>query len=171
MHHQSPIDVERSRAVVDHPNYLQCTDGHKMTYFDSSCSFDELREKNAFVIERNALKIIQPINVRNTSSGLHDIDCENQPINGRNIVQWGRLDFPEGFGDWWLLSHMEFHVPSEHTQEGKRYSGEIQLYHFYEVTGVEAGINNEVSPKSHFFIMLILFDENELLFLTNIFFL
>jgi hypothetical protein len=35
-------------------------------------------------------------------------------------------------------------VPSEHTQEGKRYDGELQMYHFYSVSGEEAGVNNEV---------------------------
>lgn len=115
-----------------------------MSFFDSSCSFDELREKNAFVIARHALRILQPLDISDTGDSLHPIDCKGQPINGRNITQWGRLDFPEGFSDWWLLSHIDFHVPSEHTQDGKRYSGEIQLYHYYEVSGEAAGVNNEV---------------------------
>lgn len=38
-----------------------------------------------------------------------------------------------GFSDWWYLSHTDIHVPSEHTQEGKRYDAEIQMYHFYSV--------------------------------------
>lgn len=50
--------------------------------------------------------------------------------------------------DWWYLSHIDFHVPSEHTQEGKRYDAEIQMYHFYSVSDEQAGIGNEVRTTS-----------------------
>jgi hypothetical protein len=56
-----------------------------------------------------------------------------------------RIDFSKGFSQWWHLSHTDFHVPSEHTQEGKRYAGEIQMYHWYSVSAAVAGIHNEVS--------------------------
>jgi hypothetical protein len=59
-------------------------------------------------------------------------------------ASWGRIDFSKGFSQWWYLSHIDFHVPSEHMQEGKRYDGEMQMYHFYSVSGEEAGVNNEV---------------------------
>ena len=146
MHHQSPIDLERNRAIEDHPQELQCLDGHAMAYYDSSCSFDELREKNGFVIDRYALRIVQPLNKTDTSNtSFYQIDCQEQKSNRSRTHQFGRLDFPEGFSNWWLLSHIDCHVPSEHTQEGKRYSGEIQLYHFYSVSGEVAGVHNEVS--------------------------
>lgn len=34
---------------------------------------------------------------------------------------------------WWWLDHTSIHVPSHHTQEGKRYDAEVVLAHFYEI--------------------------------------
>jgi hypothetical protein len=136
--------MERNRAVVGHPDYNECIDGHWMAYFDSSCSFNELRAKNAFTIERHVLKITQPMStVENddTYDGVLAIDCVEQS-NGKR--KWGRIDFAKGFSDWWLLSHIDFHVPSEHTQEGKRYSAELQMFHFFSTSGAVTGKFNEV---------------------------
>jgi hypothetical protein len=47
------------------------------------------------------------------------IDCNKEGV-GR---KFGRIDFSKGFSQWWFLSHIDFHTPSEHTQEGKRYDG------------------------------------------------
>jgi Eukaryotic-type carbonic anhydrase len=143
MHHQSPINLERNRAIEEHPKALACVDGHAMAYYDSSCSWNELKQKNAFVIDRHALRIKQPL--QNATNSLAEIACEEQVSVRSRPRQFGRMDFPEGFPDWWLLSHMDFHVPSEHTQDGKRYSGEIQMYHFYSVPSETYGIHNEVS--------------------------
>lgn len=115
-----------------------------MEYYDSSCSLEQLQEKNAFVIDRHALRIVQPM-IEN-DDGTFRLDCKNK--NGKSV--FGRIDFSKGFSDWWHLSHVDFHVPSEHTQEGKRYDGEIQMYHFYSVSGEDAGVNNEVRSYRHF---------------------
>lgn len=96
-----------------------------------------LREKRAFKIDRHALRIVQP--TKRKSDGGFTVDCPSEL--GR---YWGRIDFSRGFSAWWFLSHIDVHVPSEHTQEGKRYDGEIQMYHFYSKTGEDAGIDNEV---------------------------
>jgi len=56
----------------------------------------------------------------------------------------GQIDFSKGFSQWWHLSHTDVHVPSEHTQEGRRYDGEIHLYHWYSVNADVAGTHNEV---------------------------
>ena len=40
---------------------------------------------------------------------------------------------------------MDVHVPSEHTQEGKRYSAEIELFHFYSID-----YDNEMATVSVF---------------------
>jgi hypothetical protein len=116
-----------------------------MKYFDSSCAYDELRELNAFTIERYGLKITQPIGQTKVDNGFYGIACSQQPGIGR---RWGRVDFPKGYSQWWLLSHIDFHVPSEHTQNGKRYSAELQLHHYYSVTAEEAGIDNGRFRKS-----------------------
>lgn len=39
---------------------------------------------------------------------------------------------------------MDIHAPSEHHQNGRQYSAEIQLYHTFSVSGREAGVDNEV---------------------------
>ena len=43
-----------------------------------------------------------------------------------------------------------FQVPSEHTQEGKRYDAEMQLFHFYSVSAEEAGVANQMASLSIF---------------------
>jgi hypothetical protein len=136
-HHQSPIDLQRNRAVPGDPDENECIDVHWMAYYDSTCTWDTLKELNAFSVERHALKVVQPIT--ETASGEWEIACRDD--SGK---RFGRIDFSKGFSQWWFLSHMDFHVPSEHTQEGKRYDGELHMYHFYSVTGAEAGIDNEV---------------------------
>jgi hypothetical protein len=136
-HHQSPINLERNRAITTDRMYNECIDKHWMAYHDSSCSFGDLVRKNAFTIERHALKINQP--VRDLGNDEYIVDC-----NGNGEPRFGRIDFSKGFSDWWHLSHMDFSVPSEHTQEGKRYSGELQMYHFYSISGQAAGVDNQV---------------------------
>lgn len=42
------------------------------------------------------------------------------------------------------LSHIDVHVPGEHTQDGRKYDAEIQMKHFYSATAEEAGVNNEM---------------------------
>jgi hypothetical protein len=121
--------------------YKECIDKHWMKYHDSACSYDQLVEKNAIFVDRHALRIVQPI-VLDTSitvNTTYRLGCRSTDAS------WGRIDFSKGYSQWWYLSHIDFHVPSEHLQEGKRYDGELQMYHFYSVSGEEAGVNNEVS--------------------------
>jgi hypothetical protein len=56
----------------------------------------------------------------------------------------------KGFSQWWHLSHIDIHTPSEHTQDGRRYDAEIHMKHFYSTTADEAGVNNEVASVSVF---------------------
>jgi len=135
-HHQSPIDLQRNRAISGSQFENECIDVHWMAYHDSSCTFEELRKYDSFLVDRHALRIIQPIGL--SQNGTYRVDCQDE---GR---RWGRIDFSKGFSHWWHLSHTDFHVPSEHTQEGKRYDAEMHMYHFYSKTGQDAGIDNEV---------------------------
>uniref|UniRef100_A0A7S1UQX8 carbonic anhydrase n=1 Tax=Grammatophora oceanica TaxID=210454 RepID=A0A7S1UQX8_9STRA len=143
-HHQSPIDLLRNKAINGSSTFNECIDVHWMKYEDSSCSWQQLAEENAFTIEPHALKITQPLErVADNSIRLR---C---PQDGGR--KWGRIDFSKGFSQWWLLSHIDFKVPSEHSQEGKFYSGEIQMAHFYSVQGNEAGSpDNEMAHVSMF---------------------
>lgn len=121
IHHQSPIDLLRDGAIEGHENENECLDLHWMKYEDSFCTEDQLIAADAFTVERHALRVSQPITVFEDQE--LQIDCENSDGKRR----FGRIDFSTGFSQWWYLSHIDFHTPSEHTQEGKRYDGEIQL--------------------------------------------
>ena len=116
-----------------------------MKYEDAACSWNDLTTKDAFSIERHTLKITQPL--RYGSDGSVSLDCTLGGDDGR---RFGRIDFSKGFSFWWFLSHIDFKVPSEHTQEGKRYSAELQMAHFFSVSGEEAGVDNEMAHVSIF---------------------
>lgn len=138
-HHQSPIDLKRNRAINDgSETHRQCIDWHWMKYEDGTCDAQQLRDANAYSIERHALKITIPYEEYD-GPGPNEEPLEEhyevgwQPTctdRGGNH-RWPRIDFSKGFPDWWFLSHTDVKIPSEHTQEGKRYSAEVQMYHFY----------------------------------------
>lgn len=65
------------------------------TMFNST--FDLLREKRAFRIDRHALKIVQPIKI-DEITGLFRLDCKNDV--GR---RWGKIDFSRGFSAWYVV--------------------------------------------------------------------
>ena len=113
-----------------------------MKYEDSYCTLDQLQQSDAFTIERHALRIAQPISVYDDFNqdldGVRDGVRLNCRIPGKGS-RFGRIDYSKGFSEWWHLSHIDVHVPSEHAQDGVRYDGEIQLQHFYSVTADEAG--------------------------------
>jgi hypothetical protein len=96
---------------------------------------------DAFKVERHGLRVTQPLDEsgRVDDNGYVQLDC-SVPGEGR---RWGRIDYSKGFAQWWFLSHIDFHVPSEHTQEGKHYSAEAQMYHYYQKESVDGGTDNE----------------------------
>mmetsp|Transcript_3904 Transcript_3904/g.6921 ORF Transcript_3904/g.6921 Transcript_3904/m.6921 type:complete len:439 (-) Transcript_3904:46-1362(-) len=119
-----------------------------MKYEDSFCTLDQLVDADAFTIERHGLRIAQPITVYDDITEDVDGVVDGVRLNCRlpgNGTRFGRIDFSKGFSDWWLLSHIDIHVPSEHTQEGKRYSAEIEMYHFYSID-----YDNEMATVSVF---------------------
>ena len=126
-HHSSPIDLFRNVAIIGDPLQNDCIDVHWMQYIDSSCTFEHLQQHNAFTIERYGLKIKQPL--QQLDDGTYINGCTVPGVGSR----WGKIDFSRGFTQWWLLSHIDFHVPSEHTQNGHRYSAELEMYHFYSI--------------------------------------
>lgn len=145
-HHQSPIDLRRSFAIPGTPGANECLDVHLMTFDDSTCTVQKLREKRAFAVDRHALRILQPVKWVEERNRFF-LDCRNDEAGG---LRFGRLDFSFGFSNWWYLSHTDFHMPSEHTQDGKRYDAELQMYHFYSVDAEEAGVNNEMGTVAVF---------------------
>mmetsp|Transcript_20140 Transcript_20140/g.33400 ORF Transcript_20140/g.33400 Transcript_20140/m.33400 type:complete len:589 (-) Transcript_20140:285-2051(-) len=143
-HHQSPIEMKRSVAVGSedtNESYRECIDWHWMKYEDSTCTWQDIREAGAFTIERHALTMRQPFEPVPDGEGEEVISDEELDIGyqlqcnqkGRGRL-WGRIDFSKGFNRWWFLSHMDLKIPSEHVQEGKRYSAEVQLHHFYSTS-------------------------------------
>jgi hypothetical protein len=154
-HHQSPIDLRREVGFEPgtHEQANECIDVHWMKYEDSFCTWEQLIDADAFTIERHALRIAQPITVyddlNDDTDGVRDGVKLNCRIPGRGS-RFGRIDYSKGFSQWWHLSHIDIHTPSEHTQDGVRYDAEIQLQHFYSVTAREAGVNNEMGTVSVF---------------------
>ena len=141
-HHQSPINLERNRGLTNHTEEKECIDWHWMKYEDSSCTWNDLVKADAISIERHALRITQPMDDELGRFNNLRLDCPGTTHSRK----FGRIDFSKGFQDWWFLSHIDFKIPSEHTQDGKRYSAEAQMYHFYsEESGNLAGNENEVS--------------------------
>lgn len=120
-HRMSPVDLVRDRAIEDNPNWKDCPDWHWMNFEDGTCSWEDMED--SFEIARHALQIHTPMR-RNG-----DIDCANS--EGERL--YPRLDYSKGFPDWWHLDRTDIKVPSEHTQQGKRYAAEITLAHFYEI--------------------------------------
>jgi hypothetical protein len=57
-----------------------------------------------------------------------------------DLLRFILQDFSKGFSDHWYLSHVDIHVPSEHTQNGIRFDAEVQMKHFYTLP---VGILNE----------------------------
>lgn len=126
---QSPINLERNRGLTDDPMFKECPDWHRMKFFDGSCTWDDLVDnenalhRNNFLIRRHALQILQPVDENG------DLQCFNKSVYGEG---YPRLDYSKGFPNWWFLAHTEISVPSQHTQEGKRYDAEVSMAHFYE---------------------------------------
>lgn len=161
-HHQSPVNLQRAvgldfdwRSDFYSEIANECIDLHWMKYEDSYCTLDQLENSDAFTIERHALRITQPISVfddfQDDKDGVRDGVKLNCRIEGRGS-RFGRIDYSKGFSQWWHLSHIDIHTPSEHTQDGIRYDGEIQLQHFYSVPARETGtnVNNEMGTVSVF---------------------
>lgn len=120
-HRQSPIDLQRDRAIEGNPNEKECPDWHWIQYLDGTCDWEDM--DGQFEIGRNALMIHTPLN----NNG--DIDC----VNNAGERKFPKLDYSKGFPDWWYLSRTEITTPSEHVQQGKRYAAEVKLSHFYEI--------------------------------------
>jgi Eukaryotic-type carbonic anhydrase len=126
---QSPINLSRDRGLYHGENVKECPDWHHMKYHDGACSWEDLVDndksihKNNFLIRRHALQILQPLN----EAG--ELQCNDPALGGQAFPE---LDYSKGFPNFWQLSHTEISVPSQHTQEGKRYDAEISLAHAYE---------------------------------------
>jgi len=143
-HHQSPIALTREWADEGSEKYDVCRDQHWMKYDDSSCSWEDL-EKDSFTIERHTLKLSQPVEYSDKIKAGYRLDCEGS--RGR---RFGRIDFSWGFNAWFYLNFMDIKIPSEHTQNGKRYTAEVQHAHFFEVPADQARNLNEMGTVSVF---------------------
>lgn len=139
---EPPSSSSHTPPLPHPPPIFISLDVHWMKYEDSFCTWDQLIDADAFTIERHALRIAQPITVyddfNDDTDGVRDGVRLNCRIPGRGS-RFGRIDYSKGFSQWWHLSHIDIHTPSEHTQNGNRYDAEIQLQHFYSVTASQAG--------------------------------
>ncbi|GKY97302.1 hypothetical protein MPSEU_000688600 [Mayamaea pseudoterrestris] len=124
-----------------------------MKTYDSSCNFSELVKYDAFTVERHALQVRQPM-VEYEENKFH-VACE---MGRAKTHRWGRIDFSRGYPEWWFLSHIDFHVPSEHTLEGTRFDAEMQMQHFYSTANSSTGLDNEMATVA---IFLQVFNETD----------
>jgi hypothetical protein len=126
---QSPIELFRDRGLLNSPESKECPDWHHMKYQEGACTWEDLVDndesihRNNFLIRRHALQILTPVD----EDG--ELKCFNASLDGR---RYPRIDYSKGFPNFFHLAHTEISVPSQHTQEGKRYDGEVSLAHFYE---------------------------------------
>jgi hypothetical protein len=111
---------QKLQTQINSPQPFQ-TNTCRMQYKDGSCDWDDMQGQ--FSIERHALQIHTPTK----SNG--DIDC----VSPDGVRKYPKLDYSKGFPDWWHLSRTDISVPSQHTQDGKRYAAEIVLAMFYEL--------------------------------------
>lgn len=86
-HHQSPINLERNRAIAGNPFENECIDIHWMAYYDSGCTFQQLHDFQAFSIERHGLIMHQPIERIPGTSDSYRLRC------GGNF---GMIDYSKG---------------------------------------------------------------------------
>jgi len=99
-HHQSPINLERNRAILGDPMENPCIDVHWMSYFDSSCTWDQLVEHRAFSVERHALKITQPLTLETEPADdwqSSDDRYVNACRDEKSQRYFGKIDFSRGF--------------------------------------------------------------------------
>ena len=89
--------------------------------------------KDQFTINRHALQMHIP----QLPNG--DIDCIE---DGQR--RYAKADFSKGFPDWFYFQRMDIHVPSQHTQDGTRYAGELVLAHFYEQQHVKNQVRSTI---------------------------
>jgi hypothetical protein len=140
-HHQSPVPLDRqwgARKRMGDTGVMNCGDNHWMKYEGGTCNWEHLRAANAVTVERHALRISQPV-VKEDNS--YKLDCY---VPGRGRI-FSRMDMSGGFSQWWFLNHIDIHTPSEHTQNGKRYAGEVHLGYYYSVpSGADNGSNNRM---------------------------
>lgn len=150
---QSPIDLLRNRGLLNHPESKECPDWHHMKFFEGACKWDDIIDndsavhRNNFLIRRHALQILTPVN----EDG--ELQCKDDSIGGRVFP---RLDVSKGFPDWFFHAFTEISVPSQHTSDGKRFSGEVTMTHFYEESDIP---QNQVrmSMQSNRFMTMVLY--------------
>jgi len=143
-HHQSPIPLTREWADETSDDYNICKDQHWMKYEDSSCTWDQIED--SFTIERHTLKLNQPVEYGDQYSDGYRLNCPSSPRGRR----FGRVDFSWGFNFWFYLNFMDIKIPSEHTQNGKRYTAEVQHAHFFSVPADQGRNLNEMGTLSVF---------------------
>jgi hypothetical protein len=66
--------------------------------------------------------------------------CPSQP--------W--IDFSMGFPFPWLLKFTDITVPSQHTQDGKRYDAEVVMTHVYSMDNLKKMVRTTSRVRWHF---------------------
>jgi carbonic anhydrase len=78
--------------------------------------------------------------IRDTDCKITDVSFYTTPHTLRadfphddSTCQRPTIDLPNGFPYRWIAHHMEVHLRAEHVLDGRKYDGEIQMYHLGQV--------------------------------------
>jgi hypothetical protein len=82
-----------------------------MNFVRGNCRFSKMD----FQILPHVLRVYQPP------------ECDVEPT----------IDFSKGYPVPWRLEFTDISVPSQHTQDGRRYDAEVNLHHTYGVNGFD----------------------------------
>lgn len=85
-HHGSPINLDRNVAIEGSPDFNFCKDTHFSQWHDSSCTWEDLEQYNAFSIERHSLRVVQPLEKYGNG---YRIACGNH--------LWPVIDYAKGY--------------------------------------------------------------------------
>jgi len=137
-HQQGPVDLWRRTGlnpnITANNRYRECEDVHWMKYDGGSCNWEDMTDnrvseyRNNFHIRAHALQLLQPTK-----------DARLKCPNGLG-GSFPKLDFSWGFPEWWQQSFMEIKTPSEFTQDGMRYDGQINYQMFYQLPYADQGV-------------------------------
>jgi carbonic anhydrase len=110
---QSPIDVRPTNGVDS-----ICREEHQVRTLPGDYPIQHHHVEKR--IESNKLRLVYP---RRPCADLTKVECQEPDPP--------QADFPNGWGGFADVLHVDFKVPSEHVLEGERFDAEMQIFHVH----------------------------------------
>jgi hypothetical protein len=110
---QSPIDVRPTNGVD-----AICREEHQVRTLPGDYPIRHHHVEKR--IESNKLRLVYP---RRPCGDLTKVECQEPDPP--------QADFPNGWGGFADVLHVDFKVPSEHVLEGERFDAEMQIFHIH----------------------------------------